>query len=246
MTPHTPSPFKPIFRWRSGVMIVLGASMMGGCTAMQDLGREPPMSSVGSGLAVNRAPLPGNFPTWNGHAYHSLWGQQGQTLFQDPRAMNVGDIVTVLIMIDDKAKFDNTSERKRTSNANLGLDLSFSTPSHSSSLGGDASVKSNSRSKGEGTIDRSEKLKLSIAGVVTEVLPNGNLLISGSQEVRVNYEVRVLNIAGIVRPRDISRNNTIAYEKIAEARISYGGRGRLNEVQQPAIGQQLFDNLTPF
>lgn len=246
MTSQLPSPFATRVRWPLGIVLTVGTALMGGCTAMQDVGREPPMTPVGTGLSVERAPLPGNFPTWNGHAYHSLWGQQGKSLFQDPRATNVGDIVTVIIAIDDKASFDNTSERKRASSANLGLDLGFSTPSHTTSLSGDGSITSNSRSKGEGTIDRSEKLRLSVAGVVTEVLPNGNLLVSGSQEVRVNYEVRLLNIAGIVRPRDISRNNTIAYEKIAEARISYGGRGRLNEVQQPAIGQQLYDNLTPF
>ncbi len=232
-------------RARIAALLLVGASSLGGCTAMNDLGREPKMTSVGTGLAVQRAPLPGNFPTWNGHAYHSLWGQPGQALFQDPRATNVGDIVTVIISIDDQAKFDNTSERKRASNADLGLDLSFSTPSHSTNLSGSGAATSNSRSKGEGKIDRSEKLRLSIAGVVTEVLPNGNLMVSGSQEVRVNFELRVLHIAGIVRPRDISRSNTIAYEKIAEARISYGGRGRLMEVQQPAIGQQLYDNLTP-
>ena len=86
---------------------------------------------------------------------------------------------------------------------------------------------------------------MSVAAVVTDVLPNGNLIVSGSQEVRVNYELRVLNIAGIVRPRDISKDNTIAYNKIAEARISYGGRGRIMEVQQPAWGQQLFDRFKP-
>ncbi|MFC0217174.1 flagellar basal body L-ring protein FlgH [Pseudochelatococcus lubricantis] len=225
---------------------LLGTVMLGGCSGINDLGREPVMTSVGTGLNVARAPLPGNFPTWNGHAYHSLWGQQGQALFQDPRAANVGDIVTVIISINDKAQFDNTSERKRASSANLGVNLGFNTPTHSTSLSGNGSVTSNTRAKGEGTIDRSEKLSLSIAGVVTEVLPNGNLLVSGSQEVRVNYEVRVLNIAGIVRPRDISRNNTIAYDKIAEARVSYGGRGRVTEVQQPATGHQLYDALTPF
>jgi flagellar L-ring protein precursor FlgH len=87
---------------------------------------------------------------------------------------------------------------------------------------------------------------VSVAAIVTEVLPNGNLLISGSQEVRVNFEMRIVNIAGIVRPRDISTRNTIFYEKIAEARISYGGRGRVTEVQQPRWGQQLYDNVTPF
>lgn len=246
-SPHGREPaFRRIMPKHHAAVALMLATSLGGCTAMKDLGREPQMTSVGTGLAVPRAPLPGNFPTWNGHAYHSSWGQSGQALFQDPRATNVGDIVTVIISINDQAKFDNTSERRRASNANLGLDLSFSTPSHSTSLTGDGAATSNSRSKGEGKIDRSEKLRLSIAGVVTEVLPNGNLMVSGSQEVRVNYELRVLHIAGIVRPRDISRNNTIAYEKIAEARVSYGGRGRLMEVQQPAIGHQIYDNLTPF
>ena len=86
---------------------------------------------------------------------------------------------------------------------------------------------------------------MSVGAVVTDVLPNGNLIVSGSQEVRVNYELRVLNIAGIVRPRDISKENTIAYNKIAEARISYGGRGRIMEVQQPGFGQQIFDRFRP-
>ena len=86
---------------------------------------------------------------------------------------------------------------------------------------------------------------MSVGAVVTDVLPNGNLIVSGSQEVRVNYELRVLNIAGIVRPRDISKENTIAYNKIAEARISYGGRGRMMEVQQPGWGQQIFDRFRP-
>ena len=85
-----------------------------------------------------------------------------------------------------------------------------------------------------------------MAAVVTDVLPNGNLIISGSQEVRVNFEMRLLNVAGIVRPQDISRENTIAYDKIAEARVSYGGRGRIMEVQQPAVIQQIYDRVKPF
>jgi len=103
-----------------------------------------------------------------------------------------------------------------------------------------------STSAGSGSIDRSEEIRLSVAAVVTDRLPNGNLVISGSQEVRVNYEMRILNIAGIVRPRDIQSNNVIPYNKIAEARISYGGRGRISEVQQPGWGQQVYDIVTPF
>ena len=98
----------------------------------------------------------------------------------------------------------------------------------------------------QGAIERSESINLLVAAVVTDVLPNGNLLISGTQEVRVNYEVRVLTVAGIVRPRDISTDNTVSYDKIAEARISYGGRGRITEIQQPAWGQQIIDAIAPY
>ena len=112
------------------------------------------------------------------------------------------------------------------------------------SLGGNASAKTST--KGEGAITRSESIDLLVAAVVTDVLPNGNLVISGTQEVRVNFEVRVLSVAGVLRPRDIATDNTVSYDKIAEARISYGGRGRITEVQQPGWGQQIVDMLAPF
>jgi flagellar L-ring protein precursor FlgH len=141
---------------------------------------------------------------------------------------------------------DNSSDRRRTSDIGWGgtMDYDWDGIGHGGS--GNLGVDSGSGSAGSGSIDRSEEIQLSVAAVVTDRLPNGNLVISGSQEMRVNFEMRILQIAGIVRPRDIQANNTIPYDKIAEARVSYGGRGRITEVQQPAWGQQIYDIVTPF
>ena len=166
--------------------------------------------------------------------------------FRDPRAQKIGDVITVNIQINDKASLDNTTDRSRNAKIGAGFDLAFAWGGYSKEGSAAGSLRSESAAKGQGTIDRSEKIQFSVGAVVTGVLPNGNLVISGSQEVRVNFEMRVLNVAGIVRPVDISADNSIAYEKIAEARIAYGGRGRLMEVQQPPWGQQLVDNVSPF
>ena len=196
----------------------------------------PPLSLVGQGLTLERAPLPAAFTEPEVRTQNSLWSQSNQGLLRDLRARKVGDIVTVTIDINDQAQFDNQSGRSReaaTKNsfaAALGFG-GFGVPNQSGDASGNFDGSKQASAKGAGTIDRSEKLHLSIAAVVTEVLPDGNLLISGSQEVRVNHEVRVLNIAGIVRQFDIASNNFIAYEKIAEARVSYGGRGKISEVQ---------------
>ncbi len=200
-------------------------------------GGNPPLSVVGKGLSVKRVALPEAFSEPDVHAPHSLWSHKNQGLFQDMRARQVGDIITVAIDINDKAQFDNTSGRSKEASAKgtFGFDLGwggFGMPeAKSGQASADINASGSADAKGSGSIDRSEKLHLSIAAVVTEVLPEGNLLISGSQEVRVNHEVRVLTIAGIVRPYDIADNNLVSYDKIAEARISYGGRGKISAVQ---------------
>ncbi len=230
------------------VPLCLGLGLTGCAGQIEDLGRAPGMSPVGYGLAAQpRAAYPLNTFTPGGvKDYNSLWVSDREDFFSDPRARKVGDVVTVRIAINDKATLDNTSGRSRTSSIGIGGAVSGGTSS--SSFGGDADLAadSGSASTGRGSIDRSEEIEFTVAAVVTERLPNGNLVIAGSQEIRVNFEMRVLNVAGIVRPRDIESNNTIPYDKIAEARVSYGGRGRLSEVQQPGWGQQIFDIVTPF
>jgi flagellar L-ring protein precursor FlgH len=230
----------------------LALILLGACTSVKDFGREPVMTPVGSGLYASRAPLPVEaFPAPHKASYHSLWDDSRANLYQDPRAAKIGDILTVKISINDKATLDNSSRRQRDSSTGLSASYEAATNPNigdpfAADGGGSIGLGAKSGASGTGSIDRSEKIDVSIAAVVTEVLPNGNLLISGSQEVRVNFELRLINVTGIVRPRDISTGNTINYEKIAEARISYGGRGRITEVQQPRWGQQVIDAIAPF
>jgi flagellar L-ring protein precursor FlgH len=222
------------------------AFLVGGCAGdPREINREPAMTPVGSGITSANVPPPlGAYPASAPSYPDSLWSTTSRSLYGDQRALQVGDTLTVMISLDDSAKLDNRSNRMRDSS--IGLDAGIEVPSTGFGWELGADIGSDSGSTGRGAISRSEALELKVAAVVTGVLPNGNLLISGSQEVRVNFEMRVLSIAGIVRPFDISKNNTIEYEKIAEARLAYGGRGRLTEVQQPAYGQQLYDLIVPF
>jgi flagellar L-ring protein precursor FlgH len=227
------------------------ALAVAGCAAdIREIGREPFMSPVGTGLVPDVQPTASTvfLPQVLGRG-GSIWNGGRADVFSDTRAARIGDVVTVLISINDRATFGNNTDRSLDSQVDAGFDLTIEARNNKSANRSEFKPQFNSSAlssaKGTGTTDRSEKIKLSVAAVVSDVLPNGNLVVSGSQEVRVNYELRILNVAGIVRPRDISKENTISYEKIAEARISYGGRGRLMEVQQPAWGQQVYDLLKP-
>jgi flagellar L-ring protein precursor FlgH len=236
---------------RAALPLLAAVILLGGCVdKIADISREPVLTPVGSGLHPNRTPMliqPHEAARARGT---SFWHDASADLFRDPRAMRVGDVVTVKIQIKDKASLDSTSERSRDSKHDLNYDLKYDINTGILKGKGDATIGSNlgakTSTKGEGAVTRSESIDLLVAAVVTEVLPNGNLVISGSQEVRVNYEVRVLSVAGVLRPRDIATDNTVSYDKIAEARISYGGRGRITEVQQPGWGHQLIDLLLPF
>lgn len=204
------------------------------------------MSPVGSGFVASTDPALSELTSTRHPSGTSLFEDGAANLFTDSRAMKAGDVITVVIMINDKATFGNATGRSQTAQESMGFDFVFNQNQFQNKVNSQGDLNSSSSSNGQGSIDRSEKIQLAVAAVVTRVLPNGNLVISGTQEVRVNFELRLLQVAGIVRPRDINKDNTINYDKIAEARISYGGRGRISEVQQPAWGQQIFDALKPF
>lgn len=184
---------------------------------------------------------------------NSLWSGSRQTFFEDQRANNIGDILTVMIDIKDKADLKNETERSRSNTENAGLNSFLGNEANLAQIFPEAidptnlvDATSDSVSTGKGKSKREEKVQMKLAATVTQMLPNGNLVIQGRQEVRVNFEKRVLELAGVIRPEDISTENSISYDKIAEARISYGGKGQIMDVQQPRYGQQVYDILFPF
>ena len=167
--------------------------------------------------------------------------------------MQRGDILTVVIEIDDKAEISNTSARSRSGSDTLSVPQLVGIPQRlddrlpdGASMANGVSIDSDSESRGTGSVRRNEKLTLRVAATIMDVMPNGVLSIQGSQEVRVNFEMRELFVTGFVRPADISRQNEITYDKIASARVSYGGRGQISDMQQPRIGQQILDAVLPF
>ena len=239
--------------------ILLAGSALVGCNTLQrlsEVGTTPKISTIENPVH-ERGYRPVSMPMPNPVTAHrepnSLWRPGARAFFKDLRASRVGDLVTVVIDIDDKGELENSSERRRdnlegaSAPALLGYEASLSRILPDAIRPDNLlEIESDSLSKGEAKIDREEEIELMLAAVVTQVLPNGNLVIHGRQETRVNYEVRELQIAGVIRPEDITNQNTISYEKIAEARLAYGGRGHMTDVQSPRYGQQIIDILFPF
>jgi len=184
---------------------------------------------------------------------NSLWRPGGRDFLKDQRASNVGDIVTVTIKIEDKATVSNSSTRTRDNSESSSASALLGYQNSLNRILPQAvdptnllDIQGNTNNKGIVAIERNESINLKVAAVITQRLPNGNLVIQGRQEVRVNFEMRELNVNGVIRPEDITTNNTVSHEQIAEARIAYGGRGQLTDVQQPRYGLQLLDVLYPF
>jgi flagellar L-ring protein precursor FlgH len=243
--------------WRLAAAALLILSALTGCSRLLQVGQEPPLSPPGQpepgGVA---APSPAAVPRHLAlpapePAAGSLW--HPVYLFSDRRARTVGDILTVVIEIDDEAALRNRTQRARDATEALDMSTLFGIPQEIDeilpgdlSLGAGVDISSDSATLGAGQIARDEQIELKIAATVTDVLPNGNLAILGSQQVRVNYELRDLQIAGIIRRQDITRDNTIDYEKVAEARLVYGGRGQVYQLQQPRYGEQVLDIILPF
>jgi flagellar L-ring protein FlgH len=233
------------------------AAAMGGCAAVDRLrgvGEAPALTQIENPTAQpGYKPVQMPMPTPQPVSYNpnSLWRNGSRAFFKDQRAHQVGDILTVKVKITDNATITNETQRSRTNKEDSGVtdfigSKLINHPAKSILPGRILTADSTASSDGKGSVNRQEALLTNVAAVVTQLLPNGNLVLEGKQEVRVNFEVRELIVAGIVRPEDIESDNTIDSTKIAQARIAYGGRGQITDVQQPRYGQQVLDVVLPF
>jgi len=231
-------------------LLLVGCGSLG---RIAEIGRAPEMTPTSDPTKEPTwrpvsMPMPALEPTPN--EANALWRGGSRAFFKDQRAAQVGDIVTILVSMNDTANLKNatTTARSSTETGSLAqfFGLQARLPPTIPDPGKILDVGSANNNGGSGQIQRNEAVMVRVAGVVTQVLPNGNLVIQGSQEMRVNFENRVLQIAGVIRPQDVRSDNQVPYDRIAEARISYGGRGQITDVQQPRWGQQLFDAIFPF
>lgn len=250
-----------IFRALGRIAVLACGLALGACSSTVDrlnaVGQAPALSAIDNpttipGYRPVSMPMPApEPPVYNAN---SLWRSGARAFFRDQRAARIGDILTVIVQVTDSAVINNKTSRTRDNKEQMGaaalagfegvlVDKVLPDGANASGL---VDLNSEAGSEGEGTVNRREAIRTRVAAVVTQILPNGNLVIEGRQEVRINFEVRELVVAGIVRPEDINADNTIDSAKIAEARIAYGGRGQISDVQQPRYGQQILDIILPF
>ena len=250
-----------MYAYRINRLILLGAlfalgTIASGCSSidrLSQIGEKPKLTEIENpttqpGYKPVQMPMPK--PEVASYSPNSLWRNGSRAFFKDQRAARVGDIMTITVNFTDKAAIANETQRSRTNKEDSGITnfIGAQTITQANKIlpGRILTADSTASSDGKGSVNRQEALQTNVAAVVTQVLPNGNLVVEGKQEIRVNFEIRELIVAGIVRPEDIQSDNTIDSTKIAEARIAYGGRGQISDVQQPRYGQQVMDIILPF
>jgi flagellar L-ring protein precursor FlgH len=244
---------------RAAIGPLVALLALGGCGAMQQLSEigKPPVMTATADPTADPKYRPVTMPMPRAERIQaepaSLWRNGSRAFFKDQRAAQVGDIVTVLVNTTDTADVENASTETKNGSESMGVPNMFGLEASLPKLLGKAvnasslvSANSASTAGGTGVIKRNETVTLRLAGVITQVLPNGNLVVAARQEMEVNSELRELRVSGVIRPQDIASDNTVSHDRMAEARISYGGRGQLTSVQTPRYGQQVLDILLPF
>jgi len=241
---------------RLSLLLLLATTACDNVERLSRLGSAPEMAPITNPTADPRyrpVSMPMPAPQEPMLASNSLWRPGSRTFLRDQRAASVGDIITVLVSVQDTAELQNRTQRSRNNSESMGLPRiggleSSITRILPNTVDPSRLIEASSGSgvDGNGTIKRNESITLRVAATITQVLPNGNLVLTGRQQMRVNSELRDLTIAGIIRPQDIASDNTIRHDRLAEARITYGGRGTVSDVQRPRLGQELMDVILPF
>jgi flagellar L-ring protein precursor FlgH len=246
-------------KWISALLLTTAMAGLSACNAgerLASIGEAPafaPLENPASHAEVKHVSFPQPEVKVQKKEANSLWQSGSRAFFKDQRAGKVGDILTVVIEVSDKAEIKNETKRSRNTAEDadvtslMGFETKFNKllpdavdPGKMLSYGG------KTQNDGSGQISREDKVNLRVAAVVTQILPNGNMVIYGKQQMNVNYDQRELKVTGVIRPEDISSSNSVSYDQIAEARIAYGGRGQIMDVQQPRYGTQLMDVIFPF
>lgn len=249
-----------VFFSKRGLLLLTTALMaVSGCNTfdrLKEIGQQPPLSAVNdpspiAGPTPVKMPMP--MPNLGDRQPNSLWKTGSRTFFRDQRASRIGDILTVVISLNESAQLQNETKRSRTNSESdampslLGFESQITNllpkTASASKL---VSTSSSLSNDGAGSVGRAEKISLRVAATIVQLLPNGNLVLAGRQQMTVNFDQRELLVSGVVRPEDISSDNTVTYDQIAEARISYGGHGSIQDVQQPRYGSQVLDIVMPF
>lgn len=249
---------KEIYRMVISCLCLLFLSGCYTATRLESLGDKPPLTPIKDPTKLkNYHPVTMPMPepnTQHTARVNSLWQDGAKGFFKDQRAKNVGDILTVEVNITgDLVEFSSSTDRARENKQTAGLTKFFGFEGTLDNIlpdGVDPSALIDYNNKpeytGSGQTKRQEKMSFKVAATIVQILPNGNYVVSGRQEIRANFENREIGLTGIVRPSDITSVNTISYDKIAEARISYGGRGNIMDYQQPPVGSQVLTHAMPF
>jgi flagellar L-ring protein precursor FlgH len=238
------------------LLLLAAALALGGCERLSELNRPPALAAITNPTTDpnwRQVSMPTPWPDAPPPAANSLWRPGSRTFLRDQRAARPGDLITVIVAVQDQAQLRNEFEREREGTDGMGIPRLFGLPSSFTTIFPNTidpsrlvETNGSQNANASGQVRRNETIRVNVAATVVQVLPNGNLVVSGRQQVRVNSDLRDLMVSGVIRPQDIGSDNTVRHDRMAEARIAYGGRGTINDMQRPRWGQELLDIVLPF
>lgn len=182
----------------------------------------------------------------------SIWQAASGSVTDDLKARRRGDIITIVISETASASKEAKTGTSRDSTMSagipnlLGLENSNFMKNNFSDLAKIINASNSSKFSGSGSTSRQENLKATITARVIDVQSNGNLMIEGRRNIKVNEEDQIIVLEGTVRPRDIAPDNTVNSIYVADARINYSGRGIISDRQSPGWLMNILDKIWPF